>query len=180
FGGGTKQEDTGAEYGLKWFNEIIGLMKDYPNVYADVSSSLAGKHKDNFKELFKDWYNKEIKHVDNVIRSRILFGTDWYMTLMDNVDYLEYVRDAKSFIDSLDNDLWFQMSQVNPYRFYRLDEQIYRIRDNLFSIMDPDDEDVKRAGLKGYKKNDLYKINQVADLIWSANKPYDPHKEGRK
>lgn len=31
----------------------------------------------------------------------------------------------------IDNDLWFQMTQVNPYDFYRLDEQIERIARNI-------------------------------------------------
>ena len=125
FGGGTEQ-------GLQWFDDITNLMKEYPNVYADISSSMADpKYKGKFKAHFKEWYGKEIKNARNKIRERILFGTDWYMTLLDGVDYLEYFSVTKTFLDGFDNDLWFQMTQVNPYDFYRIDEQIERIAKNI-------------------------------------------------
>ncbi|MBP9014579.1 MAG: amidohydrolase family protein [Smithellaceae bacterium] len=125
FGGGTKQ-------GLEWFDDIINLMKTYDNVYADISSSMADpKYKEKFKAHFKDWHGKEIRNPKSKVRERILFGTDWYMTLLDGVDYLEYFAETKSFLDEFDNDLWFQMTQVNPYDFYRLDEQIERIAGNI-------------------------------------------------
>ena len=125
FGGGT-------DLGLKWFDEIIKLMEDYSYVYADISSSMADpKHKERFKAHFKDCYEKEMKTSESTVRERILFGTDWYMTLLDGVDYPEYFNTTKTFLDSFDNDLWFQMTQVNPYDFYRLDEQIERIAGNI-------------------------------------------------
>lgn len=127
FGGGT-------DMGLRWLDEIANLIKDgnYPNLYADISSSMADpKYKEKFKARFKEWHGKEIKDPGSPLRERLLFGTDWYMTLLDGVDYAEYVNETKNFIDSFDNDLWFQMTQVNPYDFYRLDEQIERIAGNI-------------------------------------------------
>ncbi len=125
FGGGT-------DLGLQWFNDIVALMKEYPYVYADISSSMADpKYKEKFKAHFKDCYEKEMKTPGSIIRKRILFGTDWYMTLLDGVDYPEYFNTTRNFLDEFDNDLWFQMTQVNPYDFYRLKEQIERIAQNI-------------------------------------------------
>lgn len=172
FGGGT-------DLGLRWFNDIVALMKDYPNVYADISSSLADpKCKDKFKAHFKDWYNKEMKSSGSEIRKRILFGTDWYMTLMDGVDYMQYFTDARDFMDSFDNELWFQLTQVNPYRFFRFDEQVDRIRDNLIKTRETDKE-VKREFDRPYTEKNLDEINRDATLIRSANEPYVRYQEGR-
>jgi predicted TIM-barrel fold metal-dependent hydrolase len=127
FGGGT-------DLGLQWLDEMAKLILsgNYPHLYADISSSMADpKHKEKFKARLKEWYGKEIKKPGSPLRERLLFGTDWYMTLLDGVDYAEYVSATKTFIDSFDNDLWFQMTQVNPYDFYRLDEQIERIARNI-------------------------------------------------
>jgi len=177
FGGGTQT-------GLQWFDDIIGLMKNYPYVYADISSSLAGKHKDKFKAHFKEWYAKEIKKSRSTIRHRILFGTDWYMTLLDGVEYLEYCNAAKNFLDEFDNDLWVRVSQVNPYRFYRLDEQIMRIARNItekrkqevsiktkIENKDGKNEEVQKV-LKPLAKEVIDGILDEAAYIRSANEGY--------
>lgn len=124
FGGDTK-------VGREWGEEIIRMMEEeiapgkrrYPNFYADLSSSFA-------EEAFRNYFKGLLaKHPS--IADRVLFGTDWYLTLMDNVTLLDYCKTAKSFLDGLDPTLWFHFTEENPYRFYRLGEQIGRIAENL-------------------------------------------------
>jgi len=163
FGGGT-------DLGLKWLDEIANLIKDgnYPNLYTDISSSMADpKYKEKFKARFKEWYGKEIKNPGSNLRERLLFGTDWYMTLLDGVDYLEYVSETKTFIDSFDNDLWFQMTQVNPYDFYRLDEQIERLARNIVEKRKKDVSIKIKKGKEEIEKTlkplSEKKINEILD-----------------
>lgn len=178
FGGGTEQ-------GLQWFDDITNLMKEYPNVYADISSSMADpKYKGKFKAHFKEWYGKEIKNAQNKIRERILFGTDWYMTLLDGVDYLEYFSVTKTFLDGFDNDLWFQMTQVNPYDFYRIDEQIERIAKNIvekrkqeIAITTKIENKKVQKKLKPLSEKQIDKIYYDAAYIRSANQYYVKYRE---
>ncbi|MBR9981354.1 MAG: amidohydrolase family protein, partial [Desulfatitalea sp.] len=127
FGGNTT-------LGRDWSEQIIALMLEYPNVHADLSSSFGNK---GFRRFFKNtiYENPAFEK----IRERILFGTDWYMTLLDGVDYLDYCSKTKSFLDDLDTSLWFRFTEVNPFAFYRLDEQIERIAENIIAKRQPKD-----------------------------------------
>jgi len=163
FGGNTS-------LGHVWGRQIIEMMKEkkYPNLYADISSSFAN-------EKFRDYFVKIMKGPDGkYLKSRILFGTDWYLTLLDGVDYIEYCRKAKKALDEFDNSLWFLFTQYNPCRFYRLDEQIERIARNI----------VKRRKTKmirdilgpiGQDKIDA--IEKEAAYIKQASLPYNNYKE---
>ncbi len=115
--------------GRKWGLQIIELIKANDNVYTDISSSFTDVH---FREYFKEmiWTDKDFK---KKLRNRILFGTDWYMTLLEQVDYGKYCRDAKRFLDEFDSSLWVRFTQVNPYKFYRLDHP--RIREIAGNII---------------------------------------------
>ncbi len=124
FGGNTS-------LGRKWGMQIIELMKDYPNVYADISSSFANKK-------FRKYFIEEVMKGPDAdrIKDRILFGSDWYLTLLDGVDYVEYCQKAKEELDASDTSLWPKFTQYNPYRFYRLgdENQIGRIAESIIAI----------------------------------------------
>ncbi len=178
FGGGTDD-------GLAWCKQIIQLMKDYDNVYADISSSMADeskhpktkeKNRDRFKKHFRDvvFHDPEFKQT---LRHRILFGSDWYMTLLDRVEYLEYFRETKKFLDDLDTSLWLRFTQANPYRFYRLDEanQIDRIKENIIDRRQ-NNEKVQQT-LKRLDKEQISEIEREAAFIRIANKPYVKYEE---
>jgi hypothetical protein len=124
FGGNTKE-------GREWGFELIKMIEEgdapnytYPNLYVDISYSFADA---DFRRHFKE---KLLPNHPRIL-GRILFGTDWYMTLLSDVDFREYCREAKEFLDSIDKSLWLKFTQDNPYRFYRLGSQIGRIAENV-------------------------------------------------
>lgn len=166
YGGNT---DLGREWGL----QIIELMKNYDNVYTDISSSFASG---GFRKYFKDTLCADPAFKDT-IRHRILFGTDWYMTLLEGVDYLEYCREAKEFLDRFDTSLWLRFTQANPYRFYRLNEykQVGRIADNIIDRR-KNDEEVTDV-LDPLEPADVTTIKKEAAYIMQANIPYVNRKE---
>ncbi|MDQ5985503.1 MAG: hypothetical protein CSYNP_01213 [Syntrophus sp. SKADARSKE-3] len=136
FGGDTSK-------GREWSGQIIELMKNYDDVYADISSSFADG---DFRDYFKNTICKDAAF-QKTIRKKILFGTDWYMTLMDKVEYLEYCRRAKEFLDTFDTSLWLRFTQDNPYRFYRLGEgRIENIAENIINIRQNDKKIGKEIG----------------------------------
>jgi predicted TIM-barrel fold metal-dependent hydrolase len=128
FGGATT-------LGQEWAEQIIRMMVEYPNVYADISSSfVTGRFRALFKEVMQNNPNAER------IKDRILFGTDWYMTLyyenqVVGKNYWDYCTETKRELDSYDTSLWPRFTQHNPYRFYRLDDdrQIGRIAENIIA-----------------------------------------------
>lgn len=164
FGGNTT-------LGKKWGRQIIRMMKDYPNVYADISSSFANSK-------FRTYFIEEILKKDpdrELIKDRILFGTDWYLTLLDGVNYVEYCQKARDAL-KFDSSLWFRFTQYNPCRFYRLDEEIGRIASNI--IKKRGEEEIKGI-LKPLSKTQKTTVLKEAYHIEKSSKPYLSHKESR-
>src|SRR5690606_4680641 len=60
-----------------WYDSIKQMMKEFPNVYADISYTLHNK---------KVWKKLVDDLKDPVIRDRILFGTDFYMTIREKTE----------------------------------------------------------------------------------------------
>ena len=59
-----------------WFNEVLRLMGKYKSVYADISYSVSySKFCTWFKERYEQW--------DPAIQNRVLFGTDYFMTVQE-------------------------------------------------------------------------------------------------
>jgi predicted TIM-barrel fold metal-dependent hydrolase len=89
-----------------WYFKVKNLMKDYQNVYTDISYTLYDH------EVF-DTLKNDIK--DNSIRNKILFGTDFFMTIREKPESI-LVRDFRQIITEQDFDL---ISQQNPRQFLK-------------------------------------------------------------
>ena len=163
FGGDT-------DLGRKWGKQIIEMIKEkkYPNLYSDISSSFASaSFRDYFREILQGPDGKHLK-------DSILFGTDWYLTLLDGVNYVEYCKEAKSALDKFDTSLWPRFTQYNPYRFYRLDEQIDRIAGNIIARRQANK---LNKVLKPLEKNKIHEICKESAYIKQANKSFIIYEE---
>jgi len=121
--GGTDEKKEKNHNELTWFKEICEMIEKYPNLYVDISSSFTEPDfRARFVELLKD--NRSEK-----LRDRILFGTDWYLTLISNFDHKKYCSVSKETIDGCETNLWEKISLINPLRFFRLD---LRLGNNTF------------------------------------------------
>jgi hypothetical protein len=113
---------------FSWIRQIVDLMekkKDdlycHPNFYTDISYHFMEKHSREFLWLI-------VNHP--IVKERVLFGTDWYMTEGSKLTNEKFVTNAKTAIDQLsrdyyqktgiDEDLWMTFSRVNPMKFYGL------------------------------------------------------------
>ncbi len=169
FGGNT-------ETGREWFADIVRMIKSeaYPNLYTDISSSFCKKE---FRDFFKAEVMKDKAAFDKILRHRILFGTDWYLTLLDGRDYREYCETAKNFLDDMDTSLWIRFTQVNPYRFYRLDEEIERIAGNIVDRRQKDKKTIDFFGNEIIKQKEIDDIYKEAAYIKIANKFFVNYEE---
>jgi predicted TIM-barrel fold metal-dependent hydrolase len=76
FGGGQFQQDK--KEGDRWSDAIIRMMRKYPNVYADVSYFTDKDSISQIKNIMEE--NKE---VDEILKTRLMFGTDFVMIMLD-------------------------------------------------------------------------------------------------
>jgi predicted TIM-barrel fold metal-dependent hydrolase len=108
-----------------WNQKIISMMQKYPNLYTDISCMVKETYLENLPKAIIRWPD---------LRKRILFGTDWYMTELSNLDYPAFINQAKEGLDAVDsivrksgkipqNDppVWRWFTEINPFRFYRFD-----------------------------------------------------------
>jgi hypothetical protein len=140
----------------------------YNNFYVDISSSFAGK---KFRRYFKRLIlhkRKQDKTSYKRLRSRILFGTDWYMTFMDGKDLWDYCKETKEFLDSFDTSLWPYFTQYNPLRFFRLKERIKDVAENMIETRNKNAEEGKEGALPELKDKDQIEIRKEAAWIAAA------------
>ena len=168
-----------AKPGPEWNKQIIDMItsNNYPNLYTDISSSFAsGKFRKYFKSLFTGKLSEEQK---KKVRSRILFGTDWYMIFaygMLNKNHLwDYCTETKNWLDSFDTSLWPYFTQYNPYRFYKLDTEVHRIAETIIKMRN----DKVYESLNKLEPKEIKEIDQEAAWIKVANKGHENFEETR-
>ncbi|ODS31644.1 MAG: amidohydrolase [Candidatus Scalindua rubra] len=95
----------------QWRDSIIELMSNYPNVYADFSClSLSEKQCKHLEGLLK-----EKENTNPELKDRILFGSDFLISLIWTNSYNEYLRNFKT-TKSL-QDLKENFCSKNPEKF---------------------------------------------------------------
>jgi predicted TIM-barrel fold metal-dependent hydrolase len=180
--GGTRLKDLrlclahfggNDEQGHQWGVDILQMMRDFPNVYADISYSFVYK---GFRDYFRDKICKS-EGFEQKIRHRILFGSDWYLTKLEGVDYEEYCKTAKGFLDGFDTSLWFRFTQINPYAFYRLDWRIKHIAENIIEKRNDANNKEVRKSLKELTPGQIDDIRKEAAWIEAAIGPYTNYEE---
>ncbi len=87
-----------------WLDQILDLMREYPNVYADISYTL---YKQEFQSLLK------VLLQDQQLRTKILFGSDYYMVFFDAQEKA-FSLDLRAY---LGEELYFQIAHENPKLF---------------------------------------------------------------
>jgi len=167
-----------------FIKELKLLMDDFPEVYTDISCFDLKKNKKKFSEFLRT-YEYSLKY-----SNRILFGTDWYMTLLvltkvnltgledygllKGKDYSTFSLEIKKMLDAIDFRIWIRFTILNPVKFYGLDNPV--LLDNLAEGMKK--EVKQRAKISGTyyfnKKNEiLNKIISGRDFTGNVMKSLD-------
>ena len=111
-----------------WIQEIINLTGEYANCYTDISCFAIQK---NMPEFIKAM--RQHPH----LKDKVLFGTDWYMTLIVSASgqkqYSDFCKMMKENLDEIDDSIWIRTSFLNPVKFYGFDNtlKLEKIKDSL-------------------------------------------------
>ena len=99
-----------------WFTHIKYLIDTYPNVYTDISFTLSEK------DIFEDLH---ALIADPKYGERVLFGTDYFMTLMKKKEKA-LVNDFRKFLYSKQdgNERWHAITVKNPCTY--LESKFYK------------------------------------------------------
>ncbi len=128
----------------QWIRSIVQLTRQYANVYTDISCfNLTKKlHNDtDTKSSVKDTLGKVlgwIRDRDDYrhLKSKVIFGTDWYLTHLtrsdDGAEYGNYCRGFKVMLDEIDPTYWVRFTLVNPWNCYSMSrEKIINMKEKL-------------------------------------------------
>ncbi|MBS3772446.1 MAG: amidohydrolase family protein, partial [Bacteroidales bacterium] len=144
-----------------WITEIIALTKEYSNVYTDFSCWDIHKAKESFAQVLGNRQNAHLKN-------KILFGTDWYMTLLalGGKSYKKFCEEFWEFFQGIPDgkDLWQRFTFLNPFTFY-----------GFFDKKDGAQGDKLDNLVAALKKNecDKDKLNDNYPCIRRVQKEYD-------
>lgn len=103
----------GNETGF-WTQYIIDIMRDFPNVYTDLSCFYNHEEQaDYLVHIYEEVYKK----LPDNIKKRVLYGSDYYMIALYNTDLRNYYNDFKKAF----SDDFIQISEINPKTFLGLE-----------------------------------------------------------
>jgi len=97
---------------FKWYETIKELMETYDNVYTDISYSVAYPG-------FFTWFLQLYNDFPPSLQDRILFGTDYFMTVME-----EHGNDNEIFAESLRQltpELFTKLALTNVERYLKIE-----------------------------------------------------------
>jgi len=128
-------------YGKGWIRSIVELCKQYPNFYTDISYLPLFDPVDSwglFKKRRYFWHvlGDVIKHYPYMV-NKIMFGTDWYMILLEPHQYMEWFQKTILALKEVQKylggqyatwSLFHQFAVINPIKFYRLHERHPKIK----------------------------------------------------
>ena len=114
----------------EWIESIIDLTKEYPHVYTDISCFNLGNTMEKGNGEVRDSFGNFLCSLDDKryshLKHKIIFGTDWYLTLITRKrggKYGQYCKEIKKFLDSIDRTFWLRFALINPWEFYGFKEQ---------------------------------------------------------
>lgn len=96
----------------KWRSIIYKLMLEFPNVYSDISYSAINK---NYYKILRAETESFSKENQEVIISKILFGSDFNINLNKIKSYTEYLKIFEN--SALTDDNLYKICNSNPEKF---------------------------------------------------------------
>lgn len=123
------------------------VLDKFPNLYTDISCFDIKKNMPAFIAEMR--FNKDLW-------DKVLFGTDWYMTLIVSESgqqkYKDFCRKMKEKLDEIDDSIWIRTSFLNPVKFYGFDDlgKLNMIKKALKKSKA--NEDMLKSNFKKFKK----------------------------
>lgn len=135
-------DDKDTIYAKSWIRSIVELCGAYPNFYTDLSYLPIFQEIEGWDgEDFPYWRTlAEILREYPYMVDKLMFGTDWYMILMDKLGYRKWYEDTITALGHVQEALggqysahylFHQFAIINPIRFYRLGKIVDQLKTNL-------------------------------------------------
>ncbi|MCY1059716.1 PAAR domain-containing protein [Nannocystis sp. SCPEA4] len=158
---------NGNVYAKSWIRSIVEMCGEYTNFYTDLS------YLPIFKE-FEAWGGEKTPYWHTLVEilrdhphmvDKLMFGTDWYMILMDKLGYRKWYEDTIKALEEVSKALegqfsahylFHQFALINPIKFYRLGKIVDKLKDNLTAAIGRLD-----GGDKAKMLSDLERRHQV-------------------
>jgi predicted TIM-barrel fold metal-dependent hydrolase len=96
-----------------WPAYVIDIMETFPNVYTDLSCYY---NPDNNPDYLKDIYQNVYLKLSDSVKSRVQYGSDYYMTALYDTSLKDYI---KAFREAFAED-FTKISEENPRKFLDL------------------------------------------------------------
>lgn len=144
FSGAAKpsMDESGVLYGKGWIRTIVEMCGEFPNFYTDISYLPLWERQDSRWNLFGRreytfYLLGEILERYPYMVNKIMFGTDWYMILLDNQQYMAWFKQTIAALEATQRylkgkyltwNLFHQFAIINPIKFYRLHERHPQIK----------------------------------------------------
>jgi predicted TIM-barrel fold metal-dependent hydrolase len=94
--------------GNEWDKLILGMMKEFTNLYSDCSYTMYNE---------EEWFNLKLNLITNeIFRQRCLFGSDYYMNTVE----CDEKKFSKKFRVFLGEELWKQITETNAEKFLNI------------------------------------------------------------
>ncbi|MDG5813799.1 amidohydrolase family protein [Chitinispirillales bacterium ANBcel5] len=153
------RSDTNPD-GSDWIEELIDMLScpKYPNLYTDISCFSINENMPHFIRTMKDRTNHNLW-------DKILFGTDWYMTLIVSPSgqkaYKDFCTKIKASFDEIDDSFWVRATLLNPMRFFGLENnrKIGQLYDGLYLKLQ--EGNISTESLENY----FYKFKKAIETI---------------
>ena len=139
---GAKQSDALV---YSWRDTLVDMITcgKYPNLYTDISCFQIAEHYDKVLSTIQSVFDKSAEKGAHLL-SRIMFGTDWYVTEIDGKNYRAFYDANLEQVNKLDDalrkkgylkhgspTLWQRFGMINPFEFY----DFFALRDNIKKVM---------------------------------------------
>lgn len=143
FPGKSKPSIDGSDvvYARSWIRTIVEMCMEFPNFYTDVSYLPLFEKMDSwglFKKRRHYWHMlADIIRLYPRMVDKIMFGTDWYMILLEPHKYEAWFKQMREALDETQKELggqyttwhlFHQFAIINPIKFYRVHERHPKIK----------------------------------------------------
>jgi hypothetical protein len=146
FPGKSKPSIDGSDvvYAKSWIRTIVEMCMEFPNFYTDISYLPLFEKVDSWGPFKKRRYYWHM--LADIIRlypdmvNKIMFGTDWYMIMMEPHQYGDWWKKMRKALDETQKELggqyttwhlFHQFAIINPIKFYRVHERHPKIKTAL-------------------------------------------------
>jgi hypothetical protein len=124
--------DWAQRYPVNWLAKIREFQSRHANVYSDLAY-ISGEGATAFRDILLRLSREAVN--DDTLRRKVMIGTDWFMTEMDDMDAAAFWRRIMSVVDQ-NHPLWERWATLNALEYLNLGPRL-RSMENWYATRRP-------------------------------------------